>query len=92
MLIQPFTYDGLYRRRCYGQDMPLLQGPETEAEKIALVQRALKEHKEIQVTVKNYRKDGSWFWNRLMLGPVLMRQVDVHIFGNSGRYYSTAYS
>lgn len=53
-----------------GKTCHFLQGPETEAEKIALVQQALKEHKEIQVTVKNYRKDGSWFWNRLMLGPV----------------------
>jgi len=53
-----------------GQSCFFLQGPDTDPDQIALLKQAVKEQKEIQVTIKSYCKDGSWFWNRLTLGPI----------------------
>lgn len=65
-----------------GQDCRFLQGPETELDKVALIQQAVREQKELQVTLKSYRKDGSWYWCRLMLGPVFDKQGNcTHFLG-----------
>lgn len=53
-----------------GQSCFFLQGPDTDPDQIALLKQAVKEQKEIQVTIKSYCKDGSWFWNRLTIGPI----------------------
>lgn len=53
-----------------GQNCRILQGPDTAAESIQLIRQAIQNQSEIKVTLKNYRKDGSWFWNKLNLAPV----------------------
>ena len=53
-----------------GQGCFFLQGPDTDPDQISLLKQAVKKQKEIQVTIKSYCKDGSWFWNRLTLGPI----------------------
>lgn len=56
---------GYKRRGAMYQNCRFLQGPDTDPEMIDKIHNALQERQEIQITLKNYRKDGSWFWNQL---------------------------
>lgn len=53
-----------------GHNCRFLQGPDTDRDSINAVRRAINEHREIQVTLRNYKKDGQPFWNQLQVGPV----------------------
>ena len=53
-----------------GRSLALLQGPETDAESIAEMRAALHAGEECWVSVRNYRRDGSGFWNEVFLMPV----------------------
>lgn len=61
---------GYTKDEVLGQNCFFLQGPDTDPTKIALLQAAIQERKEIQVSIKSYCKNGSWFWNRLTVGPI----------------------
>ncbi|WP_238996451.1 bifunctional diguanylate cyclase/phosphodiesterase [Paenibacillus pinistramenti] len=52
-----------------------LQGPDTSAEDLKKIKLAQTERRAETVTLKNYRKDGTPFWNQLTISPV---------FGESG--------
>ncbi len=47
-----------------------LQGPETSAEATAQFHRAISERRDCEVTILNYRKDGTPFWNDVHISPV----------------------
>lgn len=57
-----------------GRNCRFLQGPaaasESEAVAVALMRRAISEGREIRTVVRNYRRDGSAFWNELHLSAV----------------------
>ncbi|EFD5181057.1 diguanylate cyclase, partial [Escherichia coli] len=54
----------------------------TDPYQVAVLKKAVLEQKEVTVTVKNYCKDGSWFWCRLMLGPVFDNEgICTHFLG-----------
>ncbi len=53
-----------------GQTLELLQGPETDADALVEMSQALRAGDECWVTVRNYRRDGSAFWNEIFLTPV----------------------
>nr|BAL55373.1 signal transduction protein [uncultured Gammaproteobacteria bacterium] len=53
-----------------GKNPRFLQGPETDSEAIAEIRAALKEGRDCHLTLKNYRKDGTPFWNELLISPV----------------------
>ena len=73
---------GYAEEEVLGTNCRFLQGEDTDPEAIAAIRRALKHRQELQVTIRNYRKDGSWFWNQLILGPVLDEQGQcTHYFG-----------
>ncbi len=61
---------GYSQEEVLGKNCRLLQGPDTCPDGVAAVRGALTANKEIQVTLRNYRKDGSAFWNQLSLAPV----------------------
>ncbi|MEK5768251.1 sensor domain-containing protein [Acinetobacter schindleri] len=65
-----------------GQNCSFLQGSDTDPDQVAVLKKAVLERKEVTVTVKNYCKDGSWFWGRLMLGPVFDNEgICTHFLG-----------
>ncbi len=47
-----------------------LQGDDTDQPQIPLVRAALEAGKPLTVTLRNYRKDGTLFWNELYLAPI----------------------
>ncbi|WP_425917650.1 bifunctional diguanylate cyclase/phosphodiesterase [Acinetobacter sp. TSRC1-2] len=65
---------GYTEQEVIGQSCNFLQGFDTDLEQILLLKQAVRERKEVQLTLKNYCKDGSWFWSRLTLGPVLDKE------------------
>ncbi len=61
---------GYSREEILGRNCRFLQGEETDPQSISKVRDAIAEHREVTVTLKNYRKDGSTFWNEFTLSPV----------------------
>jgi diguanylate cyclase (GGDEF)-like protein/PAS domain S-box-containing protein len=57
-----------------GRNCRFLQGNDHEQEGVAKIRRAIREEREERVLLKNYRKDGTPFWNELYLSPI--RDVD----------------
>jgi len=52
------------------QDCRFLQGSDRDQEGLHEVRRAIREKRPCRVVLRNYRKDGSLFWNELSLTPV----------------------
>lgn len=46
------------------------QGEETDPETVDRIRRAIENQESITETLRNYRKDGTEFWNRLTVAPV----------------------
>ncbi len=53
-----------------GRNCKLLQGDGTEADTIASLREAIREGRPCSVIIRNYRKDGTPFWNQLTVAPV----------------------
>ena len=53
-----------------GRDCAFLQGQETEPSARADIRRAIREGEPLTTVLRNYRRDGSPFWNRLCLSPL----------------------
>lgn len=53
-----------------GRNCRFLQGSETDRESVAAIQEAVRSHSGVDVTLINYRKDGTPFWNHLSISPV----------------------
>ena len=53
-----------------GRNCRFLQGPETDPAAIDEIRAAVAAQREAQIELLNYRRDGTTFWNRLMLSPI----------------------
>ncbi|MGH6911823.1 MAG: PAS domain-containing protein, partial [Phenylobacterium sp.] len=53
-----------------GRNCSFLQGPGTSKEAIDAVRAAIAEERDIEVELLNYRRDGTTFWNQLLISPV----------------------
>jgi sigma-B regulation protein RsbU (phosphoserine phosphatase) len=61
---------GYPREELIGENLRKLQGPDTDAATKARIRDALRQGVHCEVVIKNYRKDGTPFWNELLLSPV----------------------
>ncbi|MFO8004170.1 PAS domain-containing protein [Thioalkalivibrio sp.] len=52
------------------RDCRFLQGNDTDQDAVREIRSALDEGKPCRVVLRNYRKDGSLFWNELSITPV----------------------
>ena len=65
-----------------GRNCRFLQGPSTDPDRVARIRTALAEQQPVTVTLRNYRKDGTAFWNELSVSPVHNEQGRlVHFVG-----------
>ncbi|GAA6621602.1 MHYT domain-containing protein [Scytonema sp. NUACC26] len=61
---------GYTQEEVVGKNCRFLQGSETDPVTVKEMQDAIKEERDCQVAIKNYRKDGTPFWNQLSISPV----------------------
>jgi diguanylate cyclase (GGDEF)-like protein/PAS domain S-box-containing protein len=53
-----------------GRNCNFLQGTDTDQPAVAAIRKALNETTDLRVVLRNYRKDGTLFWNELYLSPI----------------------
>ncbi len=56
--------------RALGRNCRFLQGQDTDRRTVERLRTAMAAGREITVDIRNYRADGSPFWNRLMVAPL----------------------
>ncbi len=61
---------GYTREEIVGRNCRFLQGPDTEPATRQALRDAIAKIEPIETDIRNYRKDGEPFWNRLLMAPV----------------------
>lgn len=61
---------GYSKSEVYGRNCRFLQGDDLKQTAITTIREAIKENRAITVTLRNYRKDGTLFWNELTVSPI----------------------
>jgi PAS domain S-box-containing protein len=56
-----------------GRNCRFLQGEDRDQPGLTLVRQALQARREVTAVIRNYRKDGSPFWNELSISPIFNR-------------------
>ena len=77
--VRPFIYandafttlTGYPRNMVLGRNCRFLQGPDTDPRDVAELRQALRSGTDVSVVLRNYRKDGSPFWNEVSISPLL---------------------
>ncbi|WP_239806278.1 PAS domain-containing protein [Croceicoccus hydrothermalis] len=74
---------GYEKEEVVGRNCRFLQGPDTDPDTVARVREGL-ENERVRVTIlRNYRKDGTPFWNSLHIGPIYDREGTLtHFYGS----------
>jgi len=53
-----------------GRNCRFLQGPDTDRAEVRRLHEALRRHEDVSVIIRNYRRDGTPFWNKVSVSPV----------------------
>lgn len=61
---------GYSRQEVVGRNCRFLQGADTDPQVVEQIRQALRTQQEVKVVLKNYRKDGTPFWNELAISPI----------------------
>jgi PAS domain S-box-containing protein len=61
---------GYSKAESLGRNCRFLQGADTDPEPVATMREAIANREQVSVELKNYRKDGTEFWNRVTIAPV----------------------
>ena len=65
---------GYKREEILGRNCRFLQGSDREQEGIEQIRQAMRDNDSVTVTLRNYRKDGTLFYNRFTIRPLFDRQ------------------
>ena len=65
------TQTGYPPHEVLGRNCRFLQGPETDPASVQSIRDAIAQNREITIDLLNYKKDGTKFWNRLHIRPLL---------------------
>ncbi|HTI72729.1 MAG TPA: ATP-binding protein [Candidatus Limnocylindria bacterium] len=63
-----------------GKNCRFLQAGDSDQPELALMRRAIAKREPITVTLRNYRKNGSLFWNRIAIQPIRVPTGEVAFF------------
>ncbi len=61
---------GYTKHEILGHNLRMLQGPETDVTQMARLREAMLRGREARAVLKNYKKDGTSFWNELAMAPI----------------------
>src|ERR1700712_3020529 len=61
---------GYARAEILGRNCRFLQGPETDPATVSRIRDAVHAEEQIEIDIRNHRKDGEAFWNRLHIVPL----------------------
>ncbi len=61
---------GYQRQEVIGKNCNFLQGANVDQSQVAAIREAILERRSCRLLLKNYRKDGTLFWNELSLAPI----------------------
>lgn len=73
---------GYEREEILGRNCRFLQGELTDRRDVDLVRQAISERKQIELDLRNQRKDGTAFWNRLLISPVFDGEELIFFFAS----------
>ena len=68
------------RGETVGRNCRFLQGPRTDPRQVSVIRDAVYKEHEASVTILNYRKDGTTFWNRFFVAPLRDAEGKVTFF------------
>ncbi|WP_280537393.1 PAS domain-containing protein [Halopenitus sp. POP-27] len=68
---------GYPRKEVLGENCRFLQGENTDSERVARIREAIDDERPITIELRNYRKDGTEFWNHLEIAPVTNDEGEV---------------
>jgi PAS domain S-box-containing protein len=71
---------GYRRDEILGRNCRFLQGAETDQDEVARLRDAIERRTAIELDLRNHRKDGTVFWNRLLVSPVFDADGDLTYF------------
>lgn len=71
---------GYTREETLGRNCRFLQGPGTSKDDVSRVRDAVERRVAIEIELLNYRKNGTTFWNRLLISPVFDTDGDLSFF------------
>jgi PAS domain S-box-containing protein len=71
---------GYDREAIIGRNCRFLQGPATDRADVARLRSAIESRTPIELDLLNYKKDGSTFWNRLLVSPVFAEDGQLTYF------------
>ena len=63
-------HTGYPSEEALGRNPRFLQGPGTDPETVARLSEAIQNEEQVTVEIRNYRRDGTPFWNELTVAPV----------------------
>ncbi|KAB5537465.1 hypothetical protein DKX38_014998 [Salix brachista] len=74
---------GFPRDQVIGNNGRIFQGPKTNRKTVMEIREAIREERAVQVTLWNYRKDGTPFWMLFQLSPVFSKEDGrvIHFIG-----------
>jgi len=64
------TVTGYSQEETIGKNCRFLQGTDRDQEDLPRLREAIKSHQPVEVTLRNYRKNGELFYNHLALTPL----------------------
>lgn len=65
---------GYLKEEVIGRNARIFQGPATNRQAVMEIREAIREEREIQVNLLNYRKDGTPFWMFFHMSPVFSKK------------------
>ncbi|WP_144920855.1 PAS domain S-box protein [Halorubrum salsamenti] len=71
---------GYERDEAVGRNCRFLQGDATDDERVATLREAIDNREPVTVELRNYRKDGTEFWNRVRIAPIFDADGDLDLF------------
>lgn len=71
---------GYHLEEVLGKNCRFLQGNEREQAALTLVREAIRDQRETTTILRNFKKDGTPFWNELSLSPIRSREGELTHF------------